>query len=249
MARDKERERGRRGGGNERPRKRTQYRFSDSGSFSIPSTIRTVDRKVRVFPPPRFSLSLHSLSLFPSSLFSSIIFVPRQLTARSFLFFSLPSLSLSLSSLTLLSDSWLPPSDEFYYYVSSSPRRSDIRGFESDVESALSRSRFEIDISSLSSENHPLRSSRITLFFGSRDLAIDDEGRRSREIADCFSSACSLASRTFLESESESDRSQEEGRGREEKEEEALKPVFLERKGATKNFLHRFSFNHRAHFG
>lgn len=194
MARDRERERGRRGGGNERPRKRTQYRFSDSGSFSIPSTIRTVDRKVRVFPPPRFSLSLHSLSLFPSSLFSSIIFVPRQLTARSFLFFSLPSLSLSLSSLTPLSDSWLPPSDEFYYYVSSSPRRSDIRGFESDVESALSRSRFEIDVSSLSSENHPLRSSRITLFFGSRDLAIDDEGRRSREIADCFSSACSLVS-------------------------------------------------------
>lgn len=195
MARDRERERGRRGGGNERPRKRTQYRFSDSGSFSIPSTIRTVDRKVRVFPPPRFSLSLHSLSLFPSSLFSSIIFVPRQLTARSFLFFSLPSLSIYLSSsLTPLSDSWLPPSDEFYYYVSSSPRRSDIRGFESDVESALSRSRFEIDISSLSSENHPLRSSRITLFFGSRDLAIDDEGRRSREIADCFSSACSLVS-------------------------------------------------------
>lgn len=151
MARDKERERGRRGGGNERPRKRTQYRFSDSGSFSIPSTIRTVDRKVRVFPPPRFSLSLHSLSLFPSSLFSSIIFVPRQLTARSFLFFSLPSLSIYLSSsLTPLSDSWLPPSDEFYYYVSSSPRRSDIRGFESDVESALSRSRFEIDVSSLS---------------------------------------------------------------------------------------------------
>lgn len=51
----------------ERPRKRTQYRFSDSGSFSIPSTIRTVDRKVRVFPPPRFSLSLHSLSFPPPS--------------------------------------------------------------------------------------------------------------------------------------------------------------------------------------
>ena len=248
MARDRERERGRRGGGNERPRKRTQYRFSDSGSFSIPSTIRTVDRKVRVFPPPRFSLSLHSLSLFPSSLFSSIIFVPRQLTARSFLFFSLPSLSLSLSSLTPLSDSWLPPSDEFYYYVSSSPRRSDIRGFESDVESALSRSRFEIDVSSLSSENHPLRSSRITLFFGSRDLAIDDEGRRSREIADCFSSACSLVSWNRNRNRIDP-RKRKGGREEKEEEEEALKPVFLERKGATKNFLHRFSFNHRPHFG
>lgn len=66
----------------ERRRKRTQYRFSDSGSFSIPSTIRTVRRRQESeslpspSPPPLFLLNLLS--------FVAIILVSRRLTADRF---------------------------------------------------------------------------------------------------------------------------------------------------------------------
>lgn len=132
-------------------RERAQYRFNDSGSFSILSTIRTVDCR-QESESPSSTLASHPRRFSPFLLpLVAIMLVPRQLTVDRF--YRFPSFATARgccrrsSSFSTLRRAGSPPirilsPSSRVPRVSrlAAPRAVDIAGIESDVESALSGS-------------------------------------------------------------------------------------------------------------
>lgn len=145
-----------RGRGRKNSRERAQYRFNDSGSFSIPSTIRTVDYRQESESP---STATPPLTPFFFPLVAIMLVLPRQLTVDRF--YRFPSFatawlvaSFSTSRREISSSSY-PDSKSL---VPSSRPAVDIASIESDVESALSGSSGRPEyppVSSTSSGNSP----------------------------------------------------------------------------------------------
>jgi len=122
----------------ERERERAQYRFNDSRSFSIPSTIRTIDYRQESESP---STATPPLTPFFFPLVAIMLVPPRQLTVDRF--YRFPSFATAWlvasfsTSRRAISSSSYPDSKSL---VLSSRPAVDIASIESDVEGALSGS-------------------------------------------------------------------------------------------------------------